>query len=376
MCLYDAAYRRALDLLERALGVRNIRAFDAVLEIGAGTGTGVAALLDAFPVCKLTVTDISAERVAAAAARHSHRSSDGRVLRYAVANMHALPPAQLYDLVVAQGVLLSYTRTSATQLHSALCSIASVVSPGGALLVADRISPPDRAAALVAAANAAGFDLLAFEDMTADVAAAIRLTLASEAAPRPQGDYLVTVLRGLDAGSETRAAFVFQRRCEGDETTPYKSNPAGHETDSASAYNVGTRALLAGDANAAYAALLLAFDPAVPLADVAHNLAVAARLSGRRVEAVRWARLASDLAPQSAVVAAHLGTTLAIAGGGDGAAVALAATEWRRAVRLRPDCLPALYSLAMSASDPVERARLLEAALPSARGLVFEKLQG
>ena len=349
MCLYDAAYRRSLDLLGRVLGVSSTRAFDAVLEIGAGTGTGIAALLDAFPVCELTVTDMSAERVAAAAARRSHRSSDGRVVRFAVAIMNALPTTQLYDLVVAQGVLLSYTRSSVAQLHSALRSIANVVSPGGALLVADRIAPPDRAAALVAAASEAGFDLLASEDMTADVAAAIRLTLASDAVPRPQGDYLVTVLRGLDAGTETRAAFVFQRRRVGKGAIPHKSDPAGHETDATSAYNAGTRALLAGDADAAYAALLLAFDPAVPLADAAHNLAVAARLSGRRVDAVRWAELASELAPQCAVVAAHRGTTLAIAGGGDAAAVARAATEWRRAVRLRPDCLPSLrlYNPAM-----------------------------
>ena len=105
----------------------------SVLEVGAGTGSATAALLEAFPAGRLdyTFTDVSAGFFAAAEKRFGE---SGHAIRYRVLDIEADPAgqgfeSQRYDLVVAANVLHA-TR----DLGESLGNCRELLAPAGVLL--------------------------------------------------------------------------------------------------------------------------------------------------------------------------------------------------------------------------------------------------
>lgn len=212
----DEADRLCIQLYHRVASAAELEG-KTVLEVGSGRGGGASFIARYHHPARMTGVDFSPQAVALSKQRH--RSVEN--LKFAVGDAENLPfPSGSFDAVV--NVESSHCYGHIEKFFS---EVARVLRPGGWFLYTDFRGAPDMKRLHATLAAQHGFEKLAREDITGDVAAALeaddarkRRLIAENIPPRFQhlfGEFAGLTGGKMHEGFRTRAIlhhrFAFRR---------------------------------------------------------------------------------------------------------------------------------------------------------------------
>lgn len=130
LCAINPAYEELLDLFISELASMNLPKAPDVVDLGAGTGNFVCALLDRIPMAHVTHVDCSSDMNKIAEAKYTQRSLDVQVVEAYMQTVEF--PPQSKDLVICVNAL-----NNAPPVRPILNRIYDWLKPGGFFFLID-----------------------------------------------------------------------------------------------------------------------------------------------------------------------------------------------------------------------------------------------